>query len=210
MKALIFDLDGTLWDSSVPVASCYEAVGRRLLGPSFRFTPDDARSLMGKTMDEIAAAIAPKSYSPAQVQALGEAFFQAENAYLADHPGTLYPFVGETLFKLKERYRLYIVSNCQAGYIETFLPLLPEGTFLSHMCFDDTKKPKWFTIRSLMEREGIDEAIYIGDTARDEEASGKAGLPFIHAEYGFGNAVHPAGRIACFADLPNILLSLGF
>ena len=165
---------------------------------------------MGKTMDEIAASFAPKGYSTAEIAKLGEAFFKAENAYLAKHPGILFPGVKETLAELKKHYDLYIVSNCQSGYIETFLPLLPSDTFKGHMCFDDTKKAKCFTIKALMDRYGIKEALYIGDTARDEEASSGAGIGFIHAAYGFGTAKNPLVKLSQFAELPNLLLSLGF
>ena len=210
MKALIFDLDGTLWDSSKPVAECWQTVGQKLLGPTFHLSQAEARAQMGKTMDEIAASFAPKGYSEAGIAKLGEAFFQAENAYLAQHPGVLFPGVKETLSELKNHYDLYIVSNCQSGYIETFLPLLPSDTFKGHMCFDDTKKAKCFTIKALMDRYGIKEALYIGDTARDEEASSGAGIGFIHAAYGFGAAKNPRGKLSQFAELPNLLLSLGF
>ena len=40
--------------------------------------------------------------------------------YLTVHGGELYPDVEKTLDELSERYDLYIVSNCQRGYIESF------------------------------------------------------------------------------------------
>ena len=44
-----------------------------------------------------------------------------ENEYLSIHGGTLYPGLEDTLKELKKNYRLFIVSNCQSGYIEAFL-----------------------------------------------------------------------------------------
>jgi hypothetical protein len=40
---------------------------------------------------------------------------------LGERGGLLYPGVREGLAQLKEKYPLFIVSNCQSGYIETFI-----------------------------------------------------------------------------------------
>ena len=45
----------------------------------------------------------------------------------------------------------------------------------------------------------------MGDTAGDEEASRTAGIPFIYAAYGLGQAAAPDGVIAKIADLPEVL-----
>ena len=45
---------------------------------------------------------------------------EQENIYLAEHGGILYPKLEETLQKLSEKYPLFIVSNCQDGYIQSF------------------------------------------------------------------------------------------
>ena len=47
--------------------------------------------------------------------------------------------------------------------------------------------------------------VYIGDTRRDEEAARIAGIPFIHARYGFGDAERPEGMINDIAELPGLL-----
>ena len=58
-RALIFDLDGTLWDSAEPVAIAWSTAGRRYLGPSFNLTSEDVYREMGKTMDQIVADLIP-------------------------------------------------------------------------------------------------------------------------------------------------------
>lgn len=189
--AVIFDLDGTLWDSAKEVAESWEMEGKKIISPDFRFTEADSKAQMGKTMDEIVDSIMPGESKERKAE-VGQALFRAEDEYLVEHPGKLYPGEEATLQRLLGLgYRLYIVSNCQHGYIETFLPLVKPNTFLDHMCFDDTKKSKDVTIRALMERDGIGRAVYIGDTHKDEESARKAGIPFIHAAYGFGKAASP-------------------
>lgn len=204
-NSVIFDLDGTLWDSSAQVAECWSQVGKSLLRPGFSLTSDDVKAQMGKTMDEIAFSLLGPSFPVELAKEVGKAFFDSENAYLANHSGTLMDGVGETLALLKGQYRLFIVSNCQKGYIETFLPLLPPSTFEGHMCFDDTKAEKAVTIKALMKAYSLGQAIYVGDTMKDEEAAHKAGLPFVYCAYGFGKAVNPEFTISSFKELAYVL-----
>ena len=85
----------------------------------------------------------------------------------------------ETLEVLKQDYRLFIVSNAQCGYPELMMEKLGiRQHFEGWMCFGDTGLPKGDTIRILMERHGVTDAVYIGDTQGDLEASQKAGIPF--------------------------------
>lgn len=209
--ALIFDLDGTLWDSAEPVAEAWSEAGRRYLGSSFSLNKEDVYREMGKTMDQIVADLIPDQGDPELMKRIAADLFKTENEYLEKHPGKTFPNVVETLKLLKEKgYRLYIVSNCQAGYIETFLPLVPSTLFSDHMCWSDTEADKHVTILKQMERANEKEAIYIGDTQGDEKETHLAGLPFIHAAYGFGKAIKPEGVINSFSELPELLEELGY
>ena len=68
-------------------------------------------------------------------------------------------------------------------------------------CFGRTGRPKGDNIRLVIERNHLDRALYVGDTAMDQEAADKAGVPFVHVSYGFGQAVEPAGVIGEIGDL---------
>ena len=201
--ALIFDLDGTLWDSSEVVAESWNVVGRRYYGPNYFVSGDDVRGLMGKTMHEIGVFLTPPNAGPEKEAFLRECF-SYEVEYLGDHPGKLFPEELQILHELSQKYRLFIVSNCQNGYIENFMPLMPEGLIEGFLCYGDTHKPKNFTIRALMEKHQIEAAAYIGDTAGDESATRLAKIPFIHAAYGYGKALSPDGVAHRFVDLPLI------
>ena len=56
-----------------------------------------------------------------------------------------------------------------------------------------------------MERNGYAKGIYIGDTKKDQEAALLAGIPFIHAAYGFGAVENPDGVIHALSELPEAL-----
>ena len=201
IRCVIFDLDGTLWDSSDAVAESWNEVGRRYYGPSYFVSGEDVRGLMGKTMLEIGGFLVPENAGEEKEEFLRECF-SYEIVYLGPHPGRLFDKELETLQTLSKDYRLFIVSNCQNGYIENFIPLLPEGLIEGYLCFGDTHKPKNFTIRALMEKYQLEKAAYIGDTGGDESATRLAGIPFIHAAYGYGKAISPDGVALVFEELP--------
>ena len=199
--SFIFDLDGTLWDARKEVAESWREIALQ----EFGFTHIDealVASLMGLPMDEIAMAISPDFLPRDGKLGFGERAFAHENEYLSLHPGTPFEGVEETLRELRERgHRLFVVSNCQRGYIENFLNLMKPFEFDGHLCYGDTKKQKAFTILELMRREKIASALYVGDTEGDERETHLAGLPFVYASYGFGKALAPDYVIRRFADL---------
>ncbi|HBS10814.1 MAG TPA: HAD family hydrolase, partial [Firmicutes bacterium] len=59
----------------------------------------------------------------------------------------------------------------------------------------DTDCDKATNIKILMEKEGINEVIYVGDTLKDYEQSKKAGVQFIYASYGFGSIDFKVNKI---------------
>ena len=80
----------------------------------------------------------------------------------------LYPDLEETLEKLSKQYHLYIVSNCQTGYIEDFISCSGTWSFFEDFeCFGNTGKAKGENIRLLVRRSGLDSAVYVGDTQGD-------------------------------------------
>lgn len=217
-KSVIFDVDGTLWDSSEAVTESWNEVLSRYPGcRKAPLTREDMYRYMGHTMEEIGRMMLPGLLQEERCRIMEECM-QHENAYLALHSGSFYPGTVKALRKLREEgIRLYIVSNCQKGYIETLLhcgglSLGEEGDFQDIECFGNTGKGKGENIAALMERNRIsrDRAFYVGDTVMDERAARSAGIPFIHAAYGFGEAEEPAARLCDIRELPELLKSLVF
>lgn len=203
-QGIIFDMDGTLWDSAANVAESWnEAINKN--GAVKRvLTEADIKGVMGKTMDVIAQTFFPELPEEVRKGLLADCCVM-ENDYLREHGGVLYPDLEETLARLKEKYPLYIVSNCQAGYIEAFLDYYGFGKYFEDIeCYGNNLLQKGENIRLLADRNHLDEAVYVGDIQGDYDASRKAGVGFIHAAYGFGTIDDEVPAIHGMNELPEV------
>lgn len=200
-KGIIFDMDGTLWDSAEGVAKSWTRIVNAEYDKERVITMEDIHGVMGKTMDKIAEALFPELEDGPRLELL-EKCCDDENAYLREHGGVLYPELEETLTELQKKYHLYIVSNCQSGYIEAFLEHYGFGHYFEDIeCFGNNGLQKGENIRRLAERNGLTKAVYVGDIQGDYDATMEAGLTFIHATYGFGTIMQETARIDCFKEL---------
>ncbi len=201
-ESLIFDIDGTLWNSTGIVAEGYNIQLRREGLDHLCVTPEDLQKLFGKTMTEIADSML-SSIPESERYDLMERCMATEQEYLHSDPCQVgYPQVRETLLALKKKHRLFIVSNSQKGYPEIVIQKMGlEGIFEGHLCYGDTQAPKAVTIRTLMQRHNIESACYIGDTQTDYEATVGAGIPFIFCAYGFGSPERWDAKVDSFAQL---------
>ena len=206
---LIFDMDGTLWDSSEGVAASWTEKVRELGHDRPAITKEDVMSIMGLTMDRIADIIFADLPKDERMRLL-DLCCAHENDYLREHGGVLYPDL-ETTFKAlrKEGYELYIVSNCQSGYIEAFLEHHGFGHYFSDIeCYGNNLKGKGENIALLAERNSLEKAWYIGDIQGDYDATVQAGFDFIQAAYGFGTIEQTVPELERFSDLPRLLKTL--
>ena len=204
-ESLIFDIDGTLWDSRAIIAEGYNEVLTEAGYPELCVNAEDLKKLFGKTMSEIADILLAK-VPVEQRYPLMERCIDVGDGKLLDDPCDIgYPSVVETLEELAKRYRLFIVSNSQAGYPQTTMEKLGINHLIEgHLCFGDTGTDKGTTIRILMEKHGIQSAVYIGDTQGDYEASCNAGLPFVWVTYGFGVPEGYSYKADSFPELADI------
>ena len=201
-ESLIFDIDGTLWDSRQLVAEGYNIQLKQEGYDHLCVDAETLRPLFGKVMTEIADAILG-SIEPPERYALMERCMKTENDYLFQNECRIgYPKVKETLEELSKKYRLFIVSNSQCGYPELCISKLGLGDYIEgHMCFGDTGTSKGKTIQTLMEKHNIGSCIYIGDTQGDLEACKEAGIPFIFCAYGLGQADSWDAKIDAIEEL---------
>ena len=205
---IIFDMDGTLWDSSENVAASWTEKLRSIGSDRPEITKEDIMGIMGMTMDRVADIIFAGLPKEKRMELL-ELCCVYENDYLRKHGGVLYPELEDTLAVLKEKYSLYIVSNCQKGYIEAFLDHFGFWKYFDDIeCYGNNLLEKGDNIALLAKRNALERAFYVGDIQADYDATMKAGYEFIHAAYGFGTIDHSVPELKQFKDLPALLETL--
>ena len=200
--SIIFDLDGTLWDSTGNVALAWEKAREQVTFDVEPITRERVRSITGMAYDIIFEVLLP-DMDLVQRNEFKAACAKSEIDTLNEIGGDLYPQLEETIKYLSERYKLYIVSNCQSGYIETFLSHCPVADhFLAHQCYGTKGQPKAENIKDIVRDHGLQLPVYVGDTMGDRDSATKAGVPFIFASYGFGKL--DEGFIAKVDTLANL------
>jgi len=211
-KGIIFDMDGTVWDSSEGVAKAWTVKIHEAGFMDKAVSRADIQSVMGKPMDVIADTLFPYAEKGPERDSLRFSCENYENEYLRQNGGILYEGVVETWARLKKMgYHIYIVSNCQAGYVEAFLEhyQIPYGTEDDLVedieCYGNNFLQKDENIRLLAERNGLTAACYVGDIQSDYDATAKAGFPFIHAKYGFGEINAEVPYIMSFEELTKVV-----
>ena len=184
---IIFDVDGTLWDSTEVVK---DAWNRAFIDSGYddpQITADRLKGLFGLPMADIIRDIFPEG-SAEEIETLTPVIYKNEDDYLRKNGGKLYPQIIETIAALSEKIPVFIVSNCQQGYIELFMDKTGCGKYISdHLCPGDTGLLKADNISKIVEDHKLAHPVYVGDTIMDKEACDGAKCPFIYARYGFGH-----------------------
>ncbi len=194
---IILDVDGTIWDTT-------EVVAKSWMKAVCEVVPEDSpvrdrvitgatlKKEFGKPMDEIAADLFPETDEETRTKLMDACAVHEQEDLEACSEDLTYPGVKETIKHLAKDNNVYIVSNCQSGYIELVIKKLGIKEYIKDFeCFGNTNKYKAENIRMVIERNTNGCAcdmdfFYVGDTAGDFRASAEAQVPFIFASYGFG------------------------
>ena len=123
MDSIIFDLDGTLWDPIDTVLIAWNNIIKQYDQVKKEITKEDFRATMGLQIQDIGKKLFPYLDENAQNQVLKECC-KLERVYLEKQGGNLYENVEYVLGALSQKYKLYIVSNCQDGYMRHFISII--------------------------------------------------------------------------------------
>ncbi len=207
IDSIIFDMDGTLWDSTPEVAIAFNKVLREK-HPEVKevVTPQLLQELFGLPLDVIAVKLYQSVPEDQAIQVMKECC-DYECDYLAEHGATLYEGLEQALMELAKEHKLFIVSNCQEGYIQCFFRAYPhlEKYFTDYEYPGRSGKLKADNIRLVIERNGLKSPIYVGDTQGDANAAKEAGVPFIFARYGFGDVKEYDGVVNSLVELTELI-----
>ncbi len=203
--SIIFDLDGTLWDTCSACAVAWNNVIERNNIPFRRIESEDVRKVTGKP-HEICIRETFEGLPEDQIQLLIKETMTEDNVMVERLGGEIYPDVADGLRTLSKNYRLFIVSNCQSGYIETFLKFSKFGNlFEDFECWGNTKKSKAENLADIIERNSLTKPIMVGDMESDLIAAQKCKIPFVHMRYGFESVTSSDESFDSFSHLTDFL-----
>lgn len=203
---IIFDVDGTIWDTTHVVKEAWNEAMDEMNLSYAHVTADVLKMNFGLPMIDIIKNILPNEPDSIRQQFM-PLCYEKEDEFLKRTPGDLYPNMIESIKSLASKKPLFIVSNCQGGYIE----LLLEKTglndyFKDFTCPAYTDKLKAENIKIICERNNIKKPIYVGDTNMDHEACKKAQVPFVFCSYGFGQTENPNYTIDDISELVKMVI----
>ena len=206
--SVIFDLDGTLWDAAVAITRAFQTAKNSVDYLKTDVTLAQVQAVTGQPYEVVYERLFPELPIDRREE-FRQLCAEQELAAARDPGGVLYPDLEATLRYLRDRgYRLFIVSNCQRGYVEAFFERSQLGHYFEgHQCFGTKKLPKAENIREVVTHYGLRAPVYVGDTPGDHAASQASGVPFIFATYGFGriDAAAAPERIDQLRDLQQLL-----
>ncbi len=187
---IIFDMDGTLVNSSITIANAINYV-RKQLG----FEPMDAGKILAHVNDP---TINPAQffYHAPRFEHDHERWF---SEYYTRHHGrelVLYEGVRELLVDLKEAgFKLAVATNAyRKSTIESLTHLGIYVLFDAIACYDDVNKGKPYPdmLFKLFDALHVakERTLFIGDGPRDEQAAQRAGIDYIMVDWGFTDHAH--------------------
>ncbi len=203
-EMVIFDLDGTLWDTKEITHQTANAILKKYDSEK-EISMDIIEMTMGFSFSETAEMYMPFFEKEKREKVLKQ-MLTLNTKILSKFGGKLYEGLEETLYTLKKYYKIAIVSNCAEGYIEAFLESSNLNEyFVDYIAASEYKITKSEAIKMVIEQNNIKSAVYVGDTYRDLVAAKHLNIDFIQAKYGFGEELENKYSINKITELPELL-----
>jgi len=204
LKVVIFDMDGTLIDSSITIVNAINYVREH-----FGFHAFDREYILKRindhTINPAQVFYHVPSFKPIHERLFSEYYSKNHKKELA-----LYDGVYELLVELKDRgLKLALATNAyRNSTLESLSHLGILDMFDSIVCSDDVvdAKPYPDMLLKILKELNVtrSEAIFVGDGERDEEASKRAGIEYLMVDWGFSENI---GAISSIEELKNRILS---
>ena len=199
--SIIFDLDGTLWDASESCSKGWNVALGEYDMAEVNVTPEDIRSVSGLPFHECVSALFA-DIGEVYIQKLSHSIDLEERRHVTLLGGELYQDVMDGVAKLSKVMPIFLVSNCQAWYLESFWEHHKMRRFFKgYDCHGSSGVSKSEMIDRMCKKNLLNRPIYIGDTKGDQKSSKDVEVAFGFVEYGFGYANSPEQSFSSFSEL---------
>jgi phosphoglycolate phosphatase len=208
IKAIVFDLDGTLIDSVADLANSVNYTLAEIGLPSH--TSEEIKSYVGDGVQKLIKRSLGQPHLDKFDEAFG--FFMDHYDQHCTDNTVLYPGVAEILPKLAKKFTLAVLTNKSRAFSIKILDSLGVLSCFKEVLGGDslpTKKPDPAGILYLAEKRRLkpDQIIMVGDHATDIEVGKRAGCKtvFINGGIGETRGLTPDMSINDISELPGLL-----
>jgi phosphoglycolate phosphatase len=208
IRAVLFDLDGTLVDSLEDLTDAVNHIRDAFSHPPL--TADAVRLKVGKGARHLVQQVLPDA-SDADIGRALELFLEYNRQHIADK-SRLYPGIQEILHELAALdIQMAVVSNKNEDLSTLILQAFGIHGLFESICGGDTypeRKPSPLPLLNVADRMGIppNECVMVGDSINDMQAGQQANISSIGCTWGYGSTEELAGA-AVLVHTPQELLA---
>lgn len=192
--ALVFDLDGTLWNTLAGCTKAWQQAVTEFGGEGSSITLELVKSAMGLTPHDFFAKVLPH-FSDRERMQMGQRAVDLESFWIRKGLFEFYASLPSFFKELSRERSLFILSNCEKPYLDLFLELSETQVFIkAAACYRNPLENKTANLIYLKDKYHLFNPLYIGDTETDRVSCEKVKVDFCYASYGFGVITQPVDR----------------